>query len=104
MSDCPVSDMSKLMKFVCALYGFKNCSSINKARMNKLYKLAGRTTTGELHNVKKVNCAMLPPSEKSLSMKVKRSNLIAMMWNRADQLEPAEGLDPEDFWFKLDYN
>ena len=52
--------------------------------------------------MKKVNCAMLPLCEKSLSMKVKRSNLIAMMWNRADQLEPAEGLDPEDFGFKLD--
>ena len=75
MSEYPVSDMSKIMRFVCALYGFKNCSSINKARMNKLYKLAGRKPSGELANVNKVNCTMLPPCEKSLSMKVKRANL-----------------------------
>ena len=102
LSESPLTDMTSVMKFVCAIYGFENCSGINMARQNKLYKLAGRKASGELKKLSKVNCAMLPPCEKALWMKFKRSTLIAIVWGRADEKVPAEGLDPVDFGFKLE--
>ena len=74
------------------------------ARKNKLYKLAGRKASGELKKLSKVNCAMLPPCEKALWMKVKRPNLIAIVCGEGQMkkyLRKAWPLGPSRFWIEM---
>ena len=54
-------------------------------------------------NVKKVDCALLPPSLPSLKMHIKRANCAAILWANDHQPHPADGFFPEDYgWFLKD--
>lgn len=54
-------------------------------------------------NVKKVDCALLPPCSKTVDKKLQRAHLISMIWGNADSAHPGEGLDPQNFgWKEID--
>jgi len=51
-------------------------------------------------NVKKIDCALLPPCQKSLAKKIARTNYVSMLWGRATTANPAQGLDPLDYGWR----
>ena len=50
-----------------------------------------------LANIKKVDCALLPPCRQTLEMKVRRTQYVATIWTRACDAYPAEGMSPVDY-------
>lgn len=55
-----------------------------------------------LSNIKKVDCALLPPCAKSLWHKTQRAHYIGIIWGNADSKEPAHGLDPQKYGWKVE--
>ena len=54
-----------------------------------------------LTNVKKIDCALLPPSRRSLHMHLLRAQYVTILWSRASSPCPADGLSPqENGWCK----
>lgn len=54
-------------------------------------------------NIKKVDCALLPPCKLTLKMHVLRANYVSMMWSRASSCYPTVGLNPVDYgWYIKD--
>ena len=53
-------------------------------------------------NVKKVDCALLPPSLPSLKMHLKRATYVATMWTNANQTHPTDGLFPENYGWLME--
>jgi len=51
-------------------------------------------------NVKKVDCALLPPCAKTLRNKTRRAHFISIVWGNADSAHPGEGLDPLNYGWK----
>lgn len=52
-------------------------------------------------NIKKLDCAMLPPCRKTLEMKIRRAQYVAMLWTNAAMTEPtAELIACEYGWEK----
>lgn len=47
-----------------------------------------------MSNIKKVDCALLPPCGKTLKNKIQRAHYVAIIWGNADSTQPAQGLDP----------
>ena len=45
-------------------------------------------------NVKRADCALLPPCAKTLQNKLKRAHFTSVIWGNADSGHPAHGLDP----------
>ena len=56
-----------------------------------------------LKKVQKVNCASLPPSNKSLMKHIQRANFVAMMWRNADKVQPNAN-NPLEFGWKVSEN
>ena len=55
-----------------------------------------------MSNVKKVDCALLPPCSKTVDKKLKRAHLISMVWGNADSAQPGERLDGNFGWKEKD--
>jgi len=53
-----------------------------------------------LKNIRKVDCALLPPCSKTLSNKLRRAQYISRVWGRADSINPNRALDPEEYGWK----
>jgi len=51
-------------------------------------------------NVKKVDCALLPPCAKTLNHKTRRAHFISIVWGNADSAHPGQGLDPLNYGWK----
>lgn len=45
-------------------------------------------------NVKKVDCALLPPCGKTLQNKIWRAHYVCIIWGNADSTHPDQDLDP----------
>ena len=56
-----------------------------------------KTNESSPNKMKKVDCGLLPPCQKVLELKVKRSHMIARLWFNADQPNPSMGLNPLNF-------
>ena len=53
--------------------------------------------------MKKVDCALLPRSLPSLTMHLKRTNYVTILWANAHLANPTHGLSPDDYgWFVKD--
>ncbi|KAK3895072.1 hypothetical protein Pcinc_001168 [Petrolisthes cinctipes] len=50
-----------------------------------------------LANIKRVDCALLPPTRQTLKMKIRRSQYVAALWRQATEASPGSGLRPSDF-------
>jgi hypothetical protein len=51
-------------------------------------------------NVKKVDCALLPPCAKTVHNKLRRAHFITIIWGQADSPHPGLGLDPLNYGWK----
>ena len=51
----------------------------------------------QLANIKKVDCSLLPPSQKTLDMKLLRTRYITMLWSNAGKPNPGNGLSPTEY-------
>ena len=51
-------------------------------------------------NVKKVDCALLPPCAKTVHNKMQRSHFISILWGNADSAHPSHSLDPLNYRWK----
>ena len=52
--------------------------------------------------MKKLDCALLPPCRKTLQMKIRRAQYVAMLWNNASTAAPMTGHSPCDYGWSLD--
>lgn len=51
-------------------------------------------------NIKKVDCALLPPCSDALKQKLRRAQLVSTIWGKANLPQPAHHLDPLDYGWK----
>ena len=51
-------------------------------------------------NVKKVDCALLPPCAKTIHNKMQRAHFISILWGNADSAHPRNGFDPLNYRWK----
>ena len=51
-------------------------------------------------NVKKVDCALLPPCAKTAHNKMQRAHFINILWGNADSAHPGHGLDYLNYGWK----
>ena len=87
--------------FVCAMYGMKDCKNTNLARKMKIVQQA-KPNSKLPDQIKKIDCGLLPPCKKVLQNKIKRSQYVAITWSNADQPNPTEGMNPEEYgWYKV---
>ena len=90
-----------ISSYVSSLYGFKT-SDINEARYKSFLRMSGGKDKNPLARIKKINCASLPPCAKSMGNHIKRAHFIAMIWKRADQMDPTNRMRPVDYgWREL---
>ena len=89
-------------EYVCQLYGQKNVKHVNEVRYKKLNRLVGlNLVRNSAKSLKKVDCALLPPCNKTLYQKLKRANYISMVWSNAENANPVGELLPSDFGWVL---
>lgn len=53
-------------------------------------------------NVKKLDCALLPPTRRTLEMKIRRAHYVTMLWTNATTATPLIGLEPYDYGWTSD--
>ena len=54
-----------------------------------------------MKNIKKVNCALLPPCSKVVKKHIQRTKYVSLLWNNATKSSPTEGRAPVDFGWEL---
>ena len=89
-------DVKGVTSFICSLYGH-NTSHINDARYmyNVFIKLTRGGIQAHTRNMKKSNCASLPPCQKSVEKhNIQRAQYVAKIWKRCYASEPTDGLQP----------
>ncbi|CAL4180456.1 unnamed protein product, partial [Meganyctiphanes norvegica] len=95
---------SKAEEFICSLYGMKDgINTVNEARYAKLLQMTGKIKDQEtpLVNLKKVDCALLPPCLKTVHKKIQRAHYVSILWGNADSPYPGHGLDPVNYGWIL---
>ena len=65
-------DVKSVTSFICSLYGH-NTSHINDARYNVFIRLTRGGIQAHTRNIKKINCASLPPCQKSVDKHIQRT-------------------------------
>ncbi|KAG1670545.1 hypothetical protein GQR58_016805 [Nymphon striatum] len=55
-----------------------------------------------LANIKKFDCALLPPCTKTLQNKIRRAHYVSITWGNAEASTPTDGLDPEKYGWKME--
>lgn len=55
-----------------------------------------------LANIKKIDCALLPPCRRTLEMKTRRAQYVTSIWTRASTANPSEGMIPVDYGWAVD--
>ncbi|XP_041481075.1 uncharacterized protein LOC121428475 [Lytechinus variegatus] len=98
-------DVDVASEFVCYLYAQHKVNDVNLARYNKLMQMTGRVDEDNpLANIKRVDCALLPPCRRTLEMKVRRTMYVARLWMRAVTSFPCENLSPIDHGWAVEDN
>ena len=92
-------------QFVCHMYGQRKISDVNEARYNKLMQLTGKVELDKpLANIKRVDCALLPPCLRTLEMKVLRTRYVTTLWTYARTASPCSEMSPEDYGWCMNDN
>ena len=88
-------DLKVFSAFVCEMYGQPESTDVNEARYKLFKKMSGKGPHGNpFDNVKRIDCSLLPPCEKTLQMQVLRAKYISILWTKSDQKNPTCDLDP----------
>ena len=95
-------NMTVFSSFVCEMYGQSGTTDVNEARYRLFKKMSGKgQDENPFENVKRIDCSLLPPCENTLKMQVLRAKYVSIVWAKADQRNPTDGLDPLQFgWMK----
>ncbi len=91
--------------FVCSIYNVPTAKTTNDARIMLFHKKYSHVNAAmPLERVKKVDGSCLPPCSNAMKEKIKRSNYVAYIWKRANQMSPMPNdISPEDAgWQSLD--
>ncbi|XP_033097629.1 uncharacterized protein LOC117101706 [Anneissia japonica] len=98
-------DLKVASEFVCRMYGQSKTQDVNEARYNKLIKMNGKVDQeNPLANIKRIDCALLPPSSRTLEMKIRRTQYITVLWTRAVTSSPSDSLSPTDYGWSVNEN
>ena len=54
-----------------------------------------------LADIKKIDCALLPPSRRALTKKLQRAHYVTVLWRNANTVSPDQGLSPTDFGWSV---
>ncbi|ESO88713.1 hypothetical protein LOTGIDRAFT_165497 [Lottia gigantea] len=66
-------DFDVISEFVCCMFAQSQTRDIDEARYNKLMQMTGKVQKDNpLANVERIDCALLPPTRKTLEMKISR--------------------------------
>lgn len=57
-----------------------------------------------LANIKRVDCALLPPCRQTLEMKIHRTQYVTALWTHAMTTSPGDGLSPTDYGWSVSDN
>uniref|UniRef100_UPI00358F2F11 uncharacterized protein isoform X3 n=1 Tax=Myxine glutinosa TaxID=7769 RepID=UPI00358F2F11 len=57
-----------------------------------------------LVNIKRIDCALLPPSRRTLDMKIRRTQYVTALWTHAGTASPGDGLSPTDYGWSVNDN
>ncbi|XP_063047206.1 uncharacterized protein LOC134440965 [Engraulis encrasicolus] len=91
-------DIETASEFVCRIYGQRKTRDTNEARYLKLMEMSGNISKeSPLANVKRVDCALLPPSRRALEMHVLRARYVSIVWTLATLPCPTDGLSVTDY-------
>ena len=87
--------------YICSLYGYKIANK-NEERYKAFISMSGgniEKTVGQ--NLKKINCASLPPYSKALGHQIKCAQFVVRMWKRVHQKDPPISKEcPTDYGWK----
>ncbi|KAK3868822.1 hypothetical protein Pcinc_025860 [Petrolisthes cinctipes] len=83
------------------MYGHPQLNDLNEARYVIFNKMTGSVNNiNSLANVKRINCALLPPCTNTLQKKIQRVQYLRTLWHHADMRNPSDGIDPTSFGWK----
>uniref|UniRef100_UPI00358E4927 uncharacterized protein isoform X4 n=1 Tax=Myxine glutinosa TaxID=7769 RepID=UPI00358E4927 len=92
-------------ELVCRMYGQSKTRDVNEARYNKLMQMTGKVDQeNPLVNIKRIDCALLPPSRRTLDMKIRRTQYVTALWTHAGTASPGDGLSPTDYGWSVNDN
>ena len=57
-----------------------------------------------LANIKRIDCALLPPSRPSIDMKIRRRQYVTALWTHAVTASLGDGLSPTDYGWSVNNN
>ena len=72
-------DVCGVTSFICSLYGHRS-SDINDARYKVFVRLTGGGCKADTKNIKKINCASLPPCQKTVEKHIQRAHYVSKIW------------------------
>ena len=93
-------DESGIVKYVASLYRC-DTSDIDEARYTSFIRMTTGSSDHVIEQIKRCNCASLPPCTNSLRKHIKIANYVAKMWKRAAEQDPTEGENPLNYGWEL---
>jgi len=57
-----------------------------------------------LAHIKRIDCALLPPSRRTLEMMIRRTQYVTALWTRAMTASPGDGLSPTNYGWSVSDN
>ncbi|KAG1684928.1 hypothetical protein GQR58_009264 [Nymphon striatum] len=98
-------DFDVASDLVCHMYAQSKTKDVDEARYNRLMQVSRKVDQeNPLANVKRVDCALLPPSRRTLQMKVLRAQYVAILWKNAATASPGNGLSPIEYGWSVNDN
>ncbi|KAJ8023702.1 hypothetical protein HOLleu_36213 [Holothuria leucospilota] len=91
-------DFDAASEYVCSMYGQIKVKDVDEARYRKLIAMTGKVDQeNPLASIKKLDCALLPPTRRTLEMKIRRANYVTMLWTNAATATLGMGTSPCDY-------
>ena len=76
-----------------------SCTSLYKLSPVKSYLYVFQEAP--MKNLKKVDCALLPPCSKTVHNKMLRAQYVSIVWGNAESAYPESGLNPCDYGWNI---
>ena len=93
--------VKSVIRYVCGIYGSKK-ENVNDVRYDCFIRMAGGHKT-LASQVKKINCASLPPCDKVLKLHIKHAHYVSILWSRADTTHLDKDINSLDYgWQEKD--
>ncbi|XP_068240150.1 uncharacterized protein [Palaemon carinicauda] len=96
-------DIDVASEFVCKMYGQNKERDVDEARYRKIMQMSGTVDKeNPLLHIKKVDCALLPPTRRTLEKKLLRAHYVTVLWSHANTKSPDQGLCAIDYGWAVD--